>query len=91
MAEVIDSVDLFAAEVPLCYGVLARFGNMVVGADCLPEKLARFGCRADCDSCVVAEVLNSGSDTISGAVDVVATNIIKAVQTLQAAGKSMIG
>lgn len=78
-------------EVPLCFSLLARFGNMVVGADCLPGQLARFGCVADCDSCVIADVINGGRDAAELVLDSASIGLIKTVRTLKSAGSRFLG
>ncbi len=83
--------DLRLSEVPVCFRALARFGNSVVGADALVDKLAQFGCLADCENCIVAKALESGAETVSDLLDNTSGAIVKSVRKILSEGSSLIG
>lgn len=78
-------------EVPLCFRPLARFGGLVIGAECVPEKLARVGCIADCKDCRVADFIAGGTEVFIDAADVAAARVAKTIRMLESAGREAMG
>lgn len=86
-------VDLRLSEVPVCFGELARHGNTdaVISSGCLVAKLARFGCVADCENCVVSDALTNGIESVADSLDEVALGIVRAVNKIRRVGLELIG
>lgn len=86
-----DSVEnLGLDEVPLCFNLLARFGNMVVGAECIPQKLAKVGCVANCNDCRVADFIAGGTEVFIDVTDAAAARVAKTIRILESVGREAI-
>lgn len=79
--------------IPFCYDPLAKAVGRVIGADALPEMLARFGCIANCENCLVKEGVEAGLDTVTDVISDVGVGVVKMVSRLHtfARGGEKIG
>lgn len=86
-------VQTEAPEIPFCYGLRARVADKVIGADALPEMLAKFGCVARCENCLVKQGVEAGLDTVSGIIDDVGMGVARVVSRLHifSRGEDKIG
>lgn len=77
-------------EVPLCFGPLARFGGLVIGADSVPQKLAKVGCVANCNDCRVADFIAGGTEVLIDVTDIAAARVAKTIRMLESVGRDAI-